>query len=89
MDIQLLDHLILTMVEVITALQIMDFIIKTMKIRCKHCGEFFCPSDESVELMSEGYISSDNVILWWMLGYDKSTPDDLMEMISDADPGYK
>jgi hypothetical protein len=59
-----------------------------MKIRCKHCGEFFCPSDESVELMSEGYISSDNVNIcdecWDMIN---QPPDDLMEMISDADPG--
>ncbi len=59
-----------------------------MKIRCKHCGEFFCPSDESVELMSEGYISSDNVNIcdecWDMIN---QLPDDLMEMISDADPG--
>ena len=59
-----------------------------MKIRCKHCGEFFCPSDESVELMSEGYISSDNLNIcdecWDMIN---QPPDDLMEMISDADPG--
>jgi hypothetical protein len=59
-----------------------------MKIRCKHCGEFFCPSDESVDLISEGYISSDNVNIcddcWDMLN---QPPDDLMEMISDADPG--
>ena len=59
-----------------------------MKIRCKYCGEFFCPSDESVDLISEGYISSDNVNIcdecWDMInhiyyGYE--------EMISDADPG--
>ena len=59
-----------------------------MKIRRKHCGEFFCPSDESVELMSEGYISSDNVNIcddcWDMIN---QLPDDQMEMISDADPG--
>ena len=59
-----------------------------MKIRCKHCGEFFCPSDESVELISEGFISSDNVNIcdecWDMIN---QPPDDLMEMISDADPG--
>jgi hypothetical protein len=59
-----------------------------MKIRCKHCGEFFCPSDESVDLISEGYISSDNVNIcddcWDMIN---QTPDDLMEMFSDADPG--
>jgi DNA-directed RNA polymerase subunit RPC12/RpoP len=52
-----------------------------MKIRCKHCGEFFCPSDESVELMSEGYICDE---CWDMIN---QPPDDLMEMISDADPG--
>ena len=59
-----------------------------MKIRCKHCGEFFCPSDESVELISEGYISSDNVNIcddcWEMIN---QPTEDLMEMFSDADPG--
>jgi hypothetical protein len=38
--------------------------------------------------MSEGYISSDNVNIcdecWDMIN---QPPDDLMEMISDADPG--
>jgi Pyruvate/2-oxoacid:ferredoxin oxidoreductase delta subunit len=59
-----------------------------MKIRCKHCGEFFCPSDESVDLISEGYVSSDNANIcddcWEMIN---QPPDDLIEMISDADPG--
>jgi hypothetical protein len=59
-----------------------------MKIRCKHCGEFFCPSDESVELISEGYISSENVNicdnLWDMLNHQY---DETEEMISDAGPG--
>jgi hypothetical protein len=59
-----------------------------MKIRCIHCGEFFCPSDESVELMSEGYISCDNVNIcddcWDMIN---QPPDDLKEMFSNADPG--
>ena len=59
-----------------------------MKIRCKHCGEFFCPSDESVELMSEGYISPDNVNIcddcWDMIEH---LEDDISEMPSDADPG--
>jgi hypothetical protein len=32
-----------------------------MTISCVHCGEYFCPSDECVDLISEGYISSDNV----------------------------
>ena len=59
-----------------------------MKIRCKHCGEFFCPCDESVDLISEGYIDSNQVNTcddcFEMLrnpGFDES------EMISDADPG--
>ena len=59
-----------------------------MKIKCKHCGELFCPSDESIELMSEGYISSDNVNIcdecWDMLNH---LFDDTEEMFSDADPG--
>lgn len=59
-----------------------------MKIRCKHCGEFFYPSDESLDLISEGYISSDSVNIcddcWDMLEY---LQDDMSEMISDADPG--
>jgi hypothetical protein len=59
-----------------------------MKIRCIHCGEFFCPSDESVELISEGYISSDNENIcddcWDMLDYLQY---DIPDMYSDADPG--
>jgi hypothetical protein len=59
-----------------------------MKIRCIHCGEFFCPSDESVELISEGYISSDNLNIcddcWDMLEH---LQDDISEMYNDADPG--
>jgi hypothetical protein len=59
-----------------------------MKIRCKHCGEFFCPSDESVELISEGYISPDNVNIcdecWEMI---TQQPDGFSDMYSDADPG--
>jgi hypothetical protein len=59
-----------------------------MKIRCKHCGEFFCPSDESVDLISEGYISSDTVNIcddcWEMIN---QPPDDFSDMYSDADPG--
>jgi hypothetical protein len=59
-----------------------------MKIRCKHCGEFFCPSDESVDLISEGYLSTDNVNIcddcWDMIEH---LQDDMSEMHSDADPG--
>jgi len=59
-----------------------------MKIRCKHCCEFFCPSDESVDLISEGYINSDNVNIcddcWEMIN---QLPDDFADMYSDADPG--
>lgn len=59
-----------------------------MKIRCRHCGEFFCPSDESVDLISEGYISSDNINIcddcWDMLNHLNY---DTEEIISDADSG--
>jgi hypothetical protein len=59
-----------------------------MKIRCKHCGEFFYPSDESLDLISEGYISPDSVNIcddcFDMLRHPSF---DESEMISDADPG--
>ena len=59
-----------------------------MKIRCKHCGEFFCLSDESVELKPEGYISSSTVNTcdecWDMIN---QPPDDFADMYSDVDPG--
>ena len=58
-----------------------------MKIRCKHCGEYFIPSDEYVDLISEGYISSDSVNIcddcWDLIEHQ---PDDLSELYSDADP---
>jgi len=57
-----------------------------MKIRCKHCGEFFSPSDESVELIQEGYISSESVNIcddcWYIIEHIQ---DDISEMNSDAD----
>ena len=59
-----------------------------MEIRCKHCGEYFCPSDECVDLISEGYLSPDSVNIcdecWDMIGH---LPDDILELYSDADPG--
>ena len=58
-----------------------------MKIRCKHCGEFFYPSDESLDLISEGYISPDSVNIcddcWDMIEHP---PNDESEMLSNADP---
>lgn len=35
-----------------------------MKIRCIHCGEYFFLDEETLELMTEGYISSDTVNTW-------------------------
>jgi len=59
-----------------------------MKIRCRHCGEYFCPSDESLDLISEGYISSDSVNIcddcWDM---PEHLQDDISEIDIDADPG--
>jgi len=59
-----------------------------MKIRCRHCGEYFCPSDECVDLISEGYISSDSLNIcydcWDLIEH---MPDDMSELYSDADPG--
>jgi hypothetical protein len=56
-----------------------------MKIKCRHCGELFCPSDEAVDLISEGYISSDTINIcddcWDMLEH---VQDDISELPSDA-----
>jgi hypothetical protein len=59
-----------------------------MKIRCKVCGEYFFPYEETLELMTDGYLSSASVNTcdecWEML--NQPCNDDLSEMISDADP---
>jgi hypothetical protein len=57
-----------------------------MKIRCKVCGEFFVPDQETIELVSEGYIAPVDTCddCWDMLNHIN---DDIEEMISDADPG--
>jgi len=59
-----------------------------MKIKCRHCGEYFCPNDESVDLISEGYISSDSVNIcddcWDLIEH---LQEDMSEMQSDADMG--
>ncbi len=66
-----------------------------MKIICIHCGEYFIPSEEAVELMEEGYINPDSINTcddcYEMLKYSKyfqiealSDPDiwNLMEIIA-------
>jgi hypothetical protein len=59
-----------------------------MKIRCIHCGEYFFPDEETLEPISDGYISSSTVNTcdecWELLN---QPPDDLIEIISDADQG--
>jgi hypothetical protein len=58
-----------------------------MEIKCKHCSEFFTPSDETTDLIAEGYISSDSVNTcddcWDMIQLSEF---DLSESFSDADP---
>ena len=57
-----------------------------MKIRCKVCGEFFNPDNETIELVSDGYIDTVDTCdeCWDMLNH---LFDDTEEMYSDADPG--
>ncbi len=59
-----------------------------MKIRCKHCGEYFTPDDDTMELISEGWVDSNQVNTcddcFEML---RNPIFDESEMISDADPG--
>ena len=59
-----------------------------MKIRCKHCGEYFYPDDETQELLFSGYIESYSVNTcddcWDLLEHSQ---EDVSEMHSDADMG--
>ena len=59
-----------------------------MKIRCKICGEYFFSDDETLALMSDGYLIAFDVNTcdecWDLLN---QPPYDLTDMISDADPG--
>ena len=60
-----------------------------MKIRCKLCGDYFYPDEETLALMSDGYLGAGDVNTcdecWDMLNH--SFYDDTEGMISDADPG--
>jgi hypothetical protein len=59
-----------------------------MEIRCKHCHEFFQPSDESLEMIAGEYITSDSLNTCdscWDL--QQLSDFDLSESFSDADPG--
>lgn len=59
-----------------------------MNIRCQCCGEYFCPCDDTLDLIAEGYISSSSINTcddcWDMLQLSEF---DFLDMISDADPG--
>jgi hypothetical protein len=59
-----------------------------MEIRCRHCGEYFCPCDETLDLIAEGFISSSSVNTcddcWDHLQLSEF---DHSESFSDADPG--
>lgn len=53
-------------------------------IKCRRCGELFKPSQESVELWEEGYITQEE-----METCDEHAPffEPQTEFHSDADPG--
>jgi hypothetical protein len=59
-----------------------------MEIRCKFCGQYFCPCDDTIDLLAEGYISSDSVNTcddcWDMIQLSEY---DLSESFSDANLG--
>jgi hypothetical protein len=66
----------------------MEIYKRVMEIRCKFCHEFFTPSEESLDLIAGGYISSSSVNTcddcWDMLQLSEY---DFSESFSDADPG--
>jgi hypothetical protein len=59
-----------------------------MKIRCRFCSEYFSPCEETLDLIAEGYISSDTVNTcddyWDQIQLSEF---DQIETFSDADPG--
>ncbi len=59
-----------------------------MEILCRHCGEYFCPSDDALDLIEEGYISSDSCNIcdecWDLIQLSEF---DYAETFLDADPG--
>ena len=59
-----------------------------MKIRCIHYGEYFFPDEETLELISDGYISLSTVNTcdecWNIIN---QLPDGFSDKYSDADPG--
>ncbi len=58
-----------------------------MEIRCRHCGEFFCPCDETLDLIEEGYVDSASCNIcddcWDLQNFCEYD----YEQFSDADPG--
>ena len=62
-----------------------------MNIKCRHCGEYFCPCDETIDLISEGWVSPDSVNIcddcWDLI---QLTEYDISESYYDAESGiYK
>jgi hypothetical protein len=59
-----------------------------MEIRCKHCGEYFCPSDDTLDLIEEGFIDANSCNVcndcWDMIQLSEF---DYYEEYSYADPG--
>ena len=59
-----------------------------MNIKCKHCGEYFFPCDETIAIISEGWISPESVNIcddcWDMIQLSEFA---LTDLYSDADPG--
>ena len=59
-----------------------------MEIRCRHCGEYFCPCDDTLDLIAEGYIDADSCNVcddcWDLIQLSEF---DYYQEYSDVDPG--
>ena len=59
-----------------------------MGIRCRFCGEYFCPCAETMDLIAEGFILASSVNVcdecFEMIEHPVF---DMSDMFSDADPG--
>jgi hypothetical protein len=59
-----------------------------VNIQCRCCHEFFVPSDDALDLIEEGFISSDSCnICDFCSDLIQLSEFDYAEAFSDADPG--
>ena len=58
-----------------------------MNIKCRHCKEWFIPSEDTLDLIAEGFISSDTITTCPdCLNLQQLSEYDYSESFNDTDP---